>query len=132
MPGASAGSFQEAFPTSPGITARFAVGVLGVGRFTGAHEAVARTVVRHGLVGLARRFHLRDRVGNRAVYSRIISGVETVNRGLNSCHRGFVWRWSVKNECCGQVRAMGCKTERLSASPAEARDIEFAVRGGQF
>src|SRR4029077_4325136 len=59
---------------------------------------------------------------------RVISRVETVDRGLNPSHRILVRRWAVENERGGEICTVACETERLAASPAKAADEELAIR----
>src|SRR6267154_2457230 len=118
---------QKRFPPGPGFGAGFAVGFAGVGGFAGAHEAVAGAFVGYRLEGFACGFHVLNRFGKCRADSRVVSGVEAVDRSFKARHRVLVgWR-PVENKRSGKVRAIGGEAERVPAAPTISSYQSFAV-----
>src|SRR5712675_543946 len=108
---------QKRFPAGPGFGAGFAVGFAGVGGFAGAHEAVACAFIGYWLEGFAGGFHVLNCFGKCRVDSRVVSGIEAVDRGLNARHRVLVGWWPVENKRSGKIGAIGSEAKGLPAAP---------------
>src|SRR5215831_17908481 len=89
---------QKRFPAGPGVGASLFIGVVGVGSFTGTHEAVARAIVGYRIVGFAGGFHGGDSIGNGRINARVIAGVEAVDGSFDARHGVFFWWAAVKHE----------------------------------
>src|SRR5207249_2479770 len=124
-------NFLQLFPS---FITRLLVCFDGIGRvFACAHKAMPRAFISHRLILLPSRFHqflaLRD--GRR--HARIVAAVEAINGALDLGHRFGTFRpGAVENKRGGEAWTIGGETESLAASPAKARDRDFAVRGGQL
>src|SRR5579864_9811095 len=123
---------EQRFPADPGFGAGFAVGFAGVGRFSGAHEAVAGALVRDWLESFAGCFHVLNRLGKSSADARVVSRVEAIHRSRNACYRVFIRRRPVEYESGREIAAIRCEAEGLPAAPAVSGDKQFAVAGRQF
>src|SRR4029077_17612824 len=91
--------------------------------------SMSRTRVGNRFKNLSRAFHCGHSVWNGGADTRVIFGVEAINRSLYSRHVVLVWRSAVKNERCSQIRAIGGEAETLAAALAVSGDEQLAVSG---
>src|SRR4029077_6419692 len=80
---------QQCLPPLPGVGAGFAVGLAGVGRFAGAHEAVTGAFVGHPLESFAGGFHVLNCLRKSGADARVVSCIEAVHRSRNARHGVF-------------------------------------------
>src|SRR6202042_1700333 len=95
---------QKLLPAFPGVGARFAVGFRSARILASAHESMSRTRVSNRFKNLARGFHCGYSVWNGGADTRVIFGVEAINRSLDSRHVVLLWRSAVKDKSRRQIR----------------------------
>src|SRR5262245_42303513 len=109
---------QQLFPPLPSFAAGLLVGVVGVRRLAGSHEAVARAFVGHGFKGFAGLFHQLDRRGHGRADAGIVSTVEAVNGAMYTSDVGFlVGTCSVEYESVLDILVIRCEPKSLRTSP---------------
>jgi hypothetical protein len=122
--------FDECDEAGEALVAGGFVGGRGVGRFAGAHEAVACSVVGDRLIFFPCCFHGFGSGGDGGADAGVIAGVEAVDGGGDG---GDVRRArAVEDEGGGEVFAMSGEGEGFSSSPAEACDGDLSVGGGDL
>src|SRR5579875_1065868 len=129
---------QQLFPAFPCIVASFFVGLVGIWRFPGTHEAVACAVVDHWLIGLAGLLHQLFGLGNSGIDAIISLAIKAVYRTGDSFQGALInvsslgRRRAVKDISSLDVLIVGGKTECLAATPAEATHNNLTIAGRQF
>src|SRR5579862_1369653 len=117
--------FQQTLPSRPGVFASLVVGLAGIGSFPGAHKSMARPIVGYRVVGFTGRLHTVGRPGNGGPNTRVVAGIESVDRGLDASHR-VCRRWrSIEDKCGRKITSICGEAKGLPATPTKAGDKEL-------
>src|ERR1700730_13838999 len=103
------------------------ISLIRIRSFASAHESVTGSFVGDQLILLPCRLHRFRSSGNGRANTRIIPGIEAIDRLVDRLDRGRVGARAVEDESCVQVRAGWREGEGFAASPAEANHRQLAV-----